>query len=910
MSWIDGIRARVGQVLLRRAAEERMDEEIRFHIEMETERNLREGLSPVEARRRAMLAFGGVEKHREQMRENRRLPLLEDLWRDLRYVGRSLRRSPGFTTAAVLTLALGIGVNTAVFGLITATMLRPLPFSDPDRLVLLYQSYEGAGREPQQTRWSYPEFAAVRSSLTTVADIAAYYAADVNLSRMGADPERVRAEIVSASYLRALDVQPAMGRAFLPHEDSISGAYPVAMLGHALWRRMLGADPQVVGARIRLNQIELTIIGVLPEGFQGLTGEGEVWIPHAMAPQVYFPEHLTTGQRFLSAIGRLRPGVSLEQARAEVASVATPVAAAARAATGEGPEEGDWRSALLPLEEARRDPATVRAQLVLAGAAFFVLMIAAVNLSGLLLARGAARTREMAVRAAIGAGRGRLLRQTLAESGTIGILGGVLGALIAFGGIRLLSALAPERLGGAGSRLVHLRLDSFSTPTADWRIVAFAITLAVVAGLLAGLIPALRSSGGDLAPALKTGARGSTASLGSFRRPTVLSVVTVAQVACALVLLIGAGLLLKAFHQLRSTDTGLEATGVVTFRISPPEGEYGGAAASALLQRVLERVEAVPGVASATVGRCLPGTGCSWSPLHVHGRPAPREVPEVRRHYVGADHFRTLGIPVLRGRGLKPEDRAGRRRVAVINETAARRFWPGQDPIGKRVWFGSGGGFASPDSLTEIVGLVGDVRYGAPGEPIGADFYTSYLQYVLPSTLVMVRSTGDPAALVPALRRAVAAVDPNLPIHDVRTVAEVRAEALREERFATGALSTFAGLGLLLAALGIYGVMTYSVAQRRREIGIRLALGSTPREVLRFIIGQGLTLTAVGLVIGVAATLVLARALPALIAGIGAAEPRVLAAVSALLLLVALAACYLPARSATRVNPVETLAAD
>jgi putative ABC transport system permease protein len=785
-----------------------------------------------------------------------------------------------------------------------------LPFPDADRLVVLNQSTDGAGNEPRVAPWSFPEFAAVRSSLTTVSEVTAYYADDVNLAGTGNPPVRVSAEMVSASYFAVLGVRPALGRTFLPQEDSSPGAHPVAMLGHALWQREFGADPNAVGGRILLNGIVLSVVGILPAGFQGLTGAGEVWIPHAMAPEVYFPAHLSTSEQFLSVVGRLRPEVSLTEARAEIASVAASAAATAREGAGAGEVDGRWSATLLPLEEARRDPATVRAQLVLAGAAFLVLLIATVNLSGLLLARSVGRSRELAVRTALGAGRFRLLRQALVESGTIGVLGGVLGALIAALSIHLLAALAPEYLGGGGSRLMRLRLDSFATPEADWRMVAFATLLAVGAGLFAGLIATLRATRGELAGALRTGARGSSVALGTVRRPTLLSGIAVAQVACALVLLAGAGLLLKEFQRLRSLDPGLDAAGVVTFRLNPPEGTYSGEDAGALLQRVLERVEAVPGVVSATVGRCLPGTDCSSAALYLAERPLPEQPPIVRRHYIGPDHFRTLGIPLLRGRGIAPEDRSGRPRVAVINETAARRFWPGEDPLGKRVWFGSGGGFASPDSLTEIVGVVGDVRYGAPGEPAKPDFYTSYLQHVLPATMVMVRTVDRTPTLVPALRRAVAEVDPNLPIHGVRTVAEVGRQALAEERFATTMLGLFAALGLLLASVGVYGVMAYSVAQRRREIGIRLALGAAPRQVLREVVGQGIALAGIGAAIGLLLSLGLARVLSALIAGLGAVDALVLAVVTLLLLLVASITCLLPARSAARVDPATTLSAD
>jgi putative ABC transport system permease protein len=471
-----------------------------------------------------------------------------------------------------------------------------------------------------------------------------------------------------------------------------------------------------------------------------------------------------------------------------------------------------------------------------------------------------------------------------------------------------LLALSPEGVGGGRPRFATVA--SFAEPSVDWRVIGFAAALSLAAGVLAGLIPALRGARTDLGPTLRTGARGSSVGLGSLRRPTVLSAAAVAQVALALVLLVGAGLMLQGFQRLRSVDPGFDPSGVVTFRISPPYGEYQGEAAAPLLQRVLERVEAVPGVESATVSLCTPFSRCSETPLYLAGRPAADPAPIVGRLYVGPDHFRTLRIPLVRGRALTADDRAGQPRVAVVNETAARRFWPDEDPIGQRVWFGGGGGFASPDSLTEIVGVVGDVLHASPGDAVRPDFYTSYLQFTWPYTTVLVRARGDAMTLVPALRRAVREVDANLPIYDVRTMRERAAGSLARERSATTALTLFAGLGLLLAALGVYGIMAYTVAHRRREIGIRLALGAAPPRILRFILGQGAALTTAGLAIGAAASLAMTRALPILIGEIGPVEPRILLAVVAILLLVALLACYLPARSATRVDPLETLAAD
>jgi putative ABC transport system permease protein len=584
MSWILGARTRLAQLLGRAAAEERMDEEIRFHIEMEAQKNLRAGMSPAEAQRRARIAFGGVEGHREEMRAGRRVPLLEELWRDLRHAARSLRRTPAFTAAAALMLALGVGTNTAVFGLVSATLLRPLPFAEPERLVVLHQTVAEPGEPVRPRPWSYPEFEAVRAAVGSVSHLSAYYATDANLAGSG-DPLRVRLEMVSAAYFPALAVRPALGRGFLPEEDAAPGARPVVVLGHDLWRRDFGGDPAVLGRAVSLNGVPLTVMGVAQPGFAGLTGDAEVWIPQAMAPAVSYAEQLTTTQHFLSVVGRLAPGATLEQARAEVATAGARAAAGARERAGSEPG-GAWTAALLPLEEARRDPATVRAQLVLAGAVFLVLLLASVNLSGLLLARSLGRARETAIRASLGAGRRRLVRQALVESGLVGALGGALGLLLAAGSTKVLADLAPEQLG-----LVQPRrgwdVAAFAAPGADWRVVLFAGALALAAGVLAGLLPALRATRGDLAAALRGGGRGSSVAVGSLRRPTALSAVVVAQIALALVLLVGAGILLQGFHRLRSADPGFRAAGVLSFRLSPPAAQYGGAAAAPLLQQVL-----------------------------------------------------------------------------------------------------------------------------------------------------------------------------------------------------------------------------------------------------------------------------------------------------------------------------------
>lgn len=737
----------------------------------------------------------------------------------------------------------------------------------------------------------------MREVLPGIPNITAYYADDLNVSVPGTDPLRIVGEAVSAEYFAVAGVRPALGRAFFASEDAVPGAHPVAVISDAVWRRTFGGNRSALDATIVVNGVSLAVIGVMPASFRGLSGRAEIWVPHAMGPQVFFPRHLSTNDGFLTVAGRLPAGMSLERARAHAASIALTVT--------EDDASNSVHGTVLPLQDARRNPATVRAQLVLSGAAFLVLLIAVVNLAGLLLARFHARSGEIAVRSALGAGRGRLMRHLLMEGAMLGVFGGALGLMAAVGGVGLLArvgAYADNLRSGA------LRFDPLAVPVVDWRIVVFAGVLAIAGGMLAGLVPAVRTSRGDLTGALRKGARGSTADSGSLRRPGLLSFVAMAQVAAALVLLAGAGQLLLEFQRLRSLDSGIDARNVIAFQITPPASQYQGQRASALLQQILQQVESLPGVESATVTRCLPGTDCSSTPVYFPGGQETDDAPVVGRHYVGPDHFRTLGIPLLRGRGITAADRAGAPRVAVINETAARTLWPGEDAIGKRVWFGSGGGFASPDSLTEIVGIVRDVQFSISGAPARSDFYTSYLQYVLPATMVLVRAMGDPRPLVPSLRSAVASVDPNLPIQNVRSVSEIAAAAMSSERTATVALVTFAALGLFLAAVGVHGVLAWTVAQRRKEIGIRLALGATPAGITRQIVGEGLSLAVVGLATGVVLSLGFVRALSALIPGQATPDAGVLAIGVTILLAVATATCYLPARAAARVDPCTTLA--
>jgi putative ABC transport system permease protein len=902
-----GVRSFLRGLRSGRSLDADMEEEFRHHVELRTADLMAAGHPAGEAARVARLEFGATERYLEEGRAARGLLRFDEMRTDLRYAVRGLRRSPGFALGAVLLLALGVGANAAVFSLISAHLLRPLPFPDAERLVLVHQTYAPAAGASWSLPWSYPEYDAVRRVAGDVTGLAAYTPASVNVS-LGDETFRTAAEVVSASYLGTLGVRPARGRDFREGED-LAGAAPVVLLSHDLWQRQLGDAAAAPGRDIVVNGLSFTVIGVAPPGFRGLTGDADIWLLHAMAPAVYFDGYLTSGQRFLNVVGRLTEGSTLEQAGAAMGSRGLRAAAAARAAMPGSEWSGEWGAAVVPLDAARQDPATLRAHFLLSGAVLFVLLMAVVNVFALLLARSTVRARETAVRGALGAGRWRIVRHGAVEGGLLGVLGGALGLLLAVWSVRVLTTLAPERMDTAQRQLGDL--STFAVPGVDWRVIVFSVVLAIGAGVAAGILPVIRATRGDFVRDLRSGARGASLGVGSVRRPTVLSVAAILQIACALCLLAGAGALMQSFQRLIAIDPGFDPAGVVTFRINPPDRIYGGDAAAPLLERLLGRVEAVPGVQSATVSLCTPFSQCSTTSLFIEGREADQSAGPVGRHYVGPDHFSTLGIPLLRGRVLADSDRDGQPRVAVINETAAQRFWPDEDPIGQRVWFSSGGGFASQDSPTEIVGVVADVLYGRPGGSIHPDFYTSYRQFTWSHTTVMVKAaTGDPLALVPALRQAVLDVDPQLPIHDVRSLANRSAEVLAGQRFAAQALAVSGALGLLLATLGVYGIMAYSVAQRRREVGIRLALGSTPQDVLRVLMGQGAGLLAVGLLIGTVLALWLSRALPAFIAGVSGANAAMLAAVASLLAVVGLVACWLPARSATMVDPADTLSGE
>ena len=815
---------------------------------------------------------------------------------------RSLR-SP-LAGAVILTLALAIGANTMVFGIVDAVLLRPPPFADVERLAIFYITRTPEGGRTQRERWSYPRYQLLRRlAAPHFEDVASFSRSTLTIT--DGEPEPVESEVVAPAYFRVLSIRPLLGRAFVEEENQTAGERPVTVIGHDLWRRRFGGDSSVLGRTLRIFGVSFTIIGVLPEGVHGLTGRGELWIPATMASRVSYPEYLTTNQNFISVVGRLRRGVELEAARTAVEVLGAQIQ---RAIPSEDySDRATFAAMAIGLDTARIEPASRQSALLLLGAVGFLLLLACANVANLLLARAAGRRREMAVRAALGATRARLAGELLGESAALALAGGALGALTAV----WLLPVVPVPAAIIHPRNMYGSLGDFAAPAFDWRVAAFVVAVSVAAAFLCGALPALQPSHLDLTRDLKDGAPTASAGTG-LRRLSARSVLVGVETALALLLLVAAGLMLESFRRLRAQPIGFEPERLMTFWIRPPEVKYPPPQAALLIERVLAEIARIPGVEAATVDGCTPlGTGCANSTLYVAGRPlpAPNEAPGVLRHYVGPDHFRTLGVRLIRGRVFTSADRAGRTRVAIINELAARRFFPNEDPIGRRVWFGGGSTFDRPDSAAEIIGIVGDMAYQALDErPVQPDFFTSYLQFTYASRAVLVRAKGrDPSQLVPALRRAVRLADPDLALYDVRTMEQRIGESWARRRLHTLLLGGFAAVAILLAAMGIYAIVAHSIAQRTREVGIRIALGATVPDVVALLVREGMAFPIAGLVVGIGAALLLTRALGAMLYGVAPTDPAVFATVTLLLAVVALAACYLPARRVIRLDPLAAL---
>jgi len=808
--------------------------------------------------------------------------MIVDLWQDLRYGARMLLKQPAFTLIAVLTLALGIGANTAIFSVIKGVLLNPFPFAEPERLVVIWERCLPQGIPRMVV--SPPNFADLRAQSRSFADVAAYRQQDFNLTGEG-EAELARGLRVSATMFSLLGVKPALGRVFQPDEDQ-PGAPAAVIISHGFWQRRYGGEPGALGRRLTLGNESATIIGVMPPGFDfpppiSFRGEARQVTVELWTQLRYAQELNQRGAHNLFVLARLKPGVTSAAAEAELQSLS-------RRLSADYPQtNAGWDAFLVPLHE--QVVGDVRAALlILPAAVACVLLIACANVANLLLARASGRRRELAVRAALGAGRGRLTGQLLVESLLLALFGGALGLALAAGALRLIAALAPPNI---------YRLDAVSL---DGGVAVFTLLLSLLTALLFGLLPAWQASRPNLAVALKDG------SAGAGSRSRLRNLLVVAEVALALTLLAGAGLLVRSFIRLQSLPTGFQAEQLTAVKFNLPRAAYPDAQARLnFTERLLPRVAALPGLQSVAFSDNLPfDTGKQGTSFKVEGAPASQErEPHTNVSIVSPGYFHTMGVQLLQGREFTAADRADAPGVIIINRELARRFFPGQDALGKRVDMG----FRQGTPL-EIVGVVDDERHESLQAPLYPGMYLPYAQVSTTRPLILLlRSASDPAALTRAVRAQVRELDAQLPVYDIRTGRQVLAAAAARPQFMTALLTAFAVVAALLATVGIYGVMSYMVAQSTRELGIRLALGAQVGDVLRLVIGQGLLLAGAGIGAGLLGALAGAQSLRNLLFEVSATDPLTFAGAALLLLLVALLACWIPARRATKVDPMIAL---
>jgi len=867
-------------IFLRRKAEAELDEELRYHLEQEIERHMAGGMSPQEARMTALRGFGGFEQKKEECRDARRLVLIEDLSQDLRYGGRMLLKNPGITLIAVLMLALGIGAITAIFTLLDKLLIRTLPVDQPEQLVTFV---EDAGGVPGI--FSYPLYADLRDRKDVFSGVVAYEQRTFNLSN-GNQAERVIGQIVSGNYFSLLGVRPALGRFFLPEEDMTAGTHPVIIISHGLWQRRFGADPTVIGRTVSLNGYTYTMVGVTPAEFKGTTRGtiNDVYVPIMMKAQTMpgndfnFLNNRNAG--WLQLIGRLKPNVSRRQAQA---ALATPVEDATKTFPVKSADQiGD------PTRVFLRDGSRGHMDRVndlslplklLMGVVGLVLLIACANVANLLLARASARRKEIAVRLALGAGRWRIVRQLLTESTILALLGGSAGLLVAIWFFDLLTGLQQQ------ASNVPRSFDR----SLDVRVLGFTFGLSLLTGIIFGLAPALEASKPDFVAALKEETR-TPGSMG--RRFSLRNLLVVSQVALSLVLLIGAGLFIRSLRALQAIDPGFEPAKVLTTSFDLGGNGYNEERGRQFISQLSERIAALPSVEAVSYARIVAFSNIPWiGPAIIEGSKPQR----TNINFISPNYFRTLGTALVSGREFTPQDTKGAPAVFIVNETAAQRFWPGQEAVGQRLNDG------------EVVGVVRNTRDKGLIVESSPMVYKPLLQIYLPELTLHVRATTDAQSLIAAVRREIKALDPTLPVYNSGTLAQLKDGSLYNERLAATLLTLFGILALLLAAGGIFGVLSYTVTERTREMGIRLALGARPRDLLLLIVGQGMILALIGSVIGVAAAFGLTHLIEKLLFGVSALDPLTFAVIPLLLSCVALLACWIPARRATRVDPLMAL---
>ncbi len=873
MPWI----SRFANLFRSQRVENEVDEELRFHLEARVRDNLAKGMRPEEAREDAARRFGGRLQASERTREAEILVWLETIAKDIRFSFRNLRKNLGVTTVAVLSLALGIGANTAIFSAIHAVLLRPLPYKDPSQLATLWLDNRRLGLHEDLT--SFPNYLDWKKN-SVFEELAGYVPTDGILTGLE-EPARVPDAIITANLFSVLGVQPAIGRAFTPEEEQPERDR-VVILSHGLWQRQFGSDPQVLGKIVELNGRPCQVVGVMPASFAFPSKATQLWKPLAESPNLL----RNRGGFFLSVVGRLKPGFTWYQARGEMAAI------------GKRLEEqypvinkgyGVW---VVPLLD--QVVGTMRqALLILLGAVAFVLLIACVNVANLFLGRGAVRGREIAVRAALGAGRGRLVRQLLTESTVLSMIAGALGLVIAFWGIRGLVLLAPKDLP---------RLDEISI---NGPVLAFTLGISLIAGMLFGTVPALRISRVDLNEALREGGRSQA---GGRRLRYVRWGLSVAEVALSMILLTGAGLMIRSLVNLQSIRPGFQTENVLTWKVGPSRTKYSKPPqVAAFYATLLERLQAIPNVQSAAMvtNVFLTSTPDSGG-FSIEGRPAlpPEQQIEATLDSVSPNYFKTLSVPLIRGRFFDDHDGASSVPVVLINETMARRFWPNEDAVGKRFTFGDPG--PNTEWLT-VVGIVGDMRRQGMDKAARCETFLPLAQSPARSVTLVVHTSSEPAKVAGLVRDAVRGIDKSAVLFERSTIADQIGESLSQRRFETLLLGMFSILALILATVGIYGVVFQSVSQRINEIGIRVALGAQKSSLLRMIMGEALGLVFVGALLGGLAAFATSRALSSFLYSVTAADPVTYLAVFVLLSAAAALAGVIPARRATNVDPINAL---
>jgi predicted permease len=896
MKLLDYFRSLVPALFRRTQFNDELDEEILAHLERQADDLERSGLRRPEAERQARIAFGSPEKAKEQCREEHPSFRLETLWRDVIFGCRMLRKSPGFAAVAILTLALGIGANTAIFSVVNGLFLHPPGVNQPDRLVVLRVRYGKLGLKSIVA--SAPDFAQIRDSKNIFQYAALETTSDFNYSTE-TFPQRLRGAQVSSQWFNVFGARPILGRIFTPEEDQPNANREV-VLAYSAWHRWFGGDPNIIGRTVRLNQQDYRVIGVMPRGFVWPDPQIDLWSPLGLAPADFAPNQTFNEDYF--AVARLQPGVSFSEASTFVKLLTQrvidnpipdfPAPTLAR--------DSQWGMFLLPLTTFIFGDLQTPI-LILGCAVAFVLLIACANIAGLLLAKAAGRSKELAVRAALGASRARLVAQTLSENAVLGLLGVITGLLLSYFAIRALLLAAPENL--AASPLAF-PLDGY--------VLSFTALIGFLAVLIFAVVPAWHTSTPDPNDALHESSRSTTASRVQQRFRSFL---VAGELALGLVLLAGTGLLLKSLSRISEVDPGFQPHGVMTAGLALPQTQYDKPEKQiAFFRAVLERLSSTPGVTAAGAGFPIPFIGSNSSgTFFIEGRPVAQGEPGPwgDNRYVTAGYFTALGIPLLKGRFFNDSDRTGSQAVAVIDENLAHQYWPNENPLGKQIRRNN------QDPWAVIVGVVGHIRFtqlagddsstqGTQSSASGVYYFPCY-QSQAPFGFLIVKTYGDPAPLAGAIRQSVHDVDPNQPVSDLKSMDARIAESLAPQRFATSLLAVFALLATLLSAIGLYGLVSYSITQRTNELGIRIALGANRADILRMVLRESARIALVGAGAGIIVGLLLMRAVHSVLYGVSSYDPVSFGGSAIALILVALAASFLPARRATRVDPIVAL---